>query len=131
MSTSGPEPASRARITVAATGRSSSGGIVIDTPPAYDRRALSPTVRLSRRANPRLAPAERASRPVRRTIPAGCRQTKDLVALIEVGAKVITLDGEIDLSSRDGELRATMLAGFARFEIRHKAERMVRANTRT
>lgn len=58
------------------------------------------------------------------------RQTKDLVTLIEAGAKVLTLDGEIDLSTPDGELRATMLAAFARFEVRHKAERRKRANAR-
>lgn len=58
------------------------------------------------------------------------RQTKDLVTLIEAGAKVVTLDGEIDLSTPDGELRATMLTAFARFEVRHKAERRRRANAR-
>lgn len=58
------------------------------------------------------------------------RQTKDLVTLIEANAKVLTLDGEIDLSTPDGELRATMLAAFARFEVRLKAERMKRANAR-
>lgn len=58
------------------------------------------------------------------------RQTKDLVTLIEAGAQVVTLDGEIDLSTPDGELRATMLTGFARFEVRHKAERRRRANER-
>ncbi|MDP9904787.1 recombinase family protein [Arthrobacter bambusae] len=56
------------------------------------------------------------------------RQTKDLVTLIDAGAKVLTLDGEIDLSTPDGELRATMLTAFARFEVRHKAERRKRAN---
>lgn len=58
------------------------------------------------------------------------RQTKDLVTLIEANGRVLTLDGEIDLSTPDGELRATMLAGFARFEVRLKAERMRRANER-
>ena len=58
------------------------------------------------------------------------RQTKDLVTLIEAGAKVVTLDGEIALSTPDGELRATMLTAFARFEVRHKAERRRRANAR-
>lgn len=58
------------------------------------------------------------------------RQTRDLVTLIDAGAKVLTLDGEIDLSTPDGELRATMLTAFARFEVRHKAERQRRANAR-
>jgi site-specific DNA recombinase len=56
------------------------------------------------------------------------RTTRDLTKLIELHAKVVTVDGEIDLSSADGEFRATMLAGIARFEGRRKAERMVRAN---
>lgn len=56
------------------------------------------------------------------------RQTADLVTLIDTGAKVVTVDGEIDLSTADGEFRATMLAGIARFEVRRKAERTVRAN---
>lgn len=56
------------------------------------------------------------------------RQTSDLVTLIETGVKVVTVDGEIDLSTADGEFRATMLAGIARFEVRRKAERTIRAN---
>ncbi len=56
------------------------------------------------------------------------RSTRDLNALIERGAKVVTVDGEIDLSTADGEFRATMLAGIARFEVRRKSERQVRAN---
>lgn len=56
------------------------------------------------------------------------RSTRDLVALIDTGAKVVTIDGEIDLSTADGEFRATMLAGIARFEVRRKTERRVRAN---
>lgn len=56
------------------------------------------------------------------------RQTADLVTLIETGVKVVTVDGEIDLSTADGEFRATMLAGIARFEVRRKAERTIRAN---
>lgn len=58
------------------------------------------------------------------------RQTADLARLIETGAKVVTVDGEIDLSTADGEFRATMLAGIARFEVRRKSERTVRANQR-
>ncbi len=56
------------------------------------------------------------------------RSTRDLNALIDRGAKVVTVDGEIDLSTADGEFRATMLAGIARFEVRRKSERQVRAN---
>ena len=56
------------------------------------------------------------------------RQTKDLVTLIDTGVKVVTVDGEIDLSTADGEFRATMLTGIARFEVRRKAERTIRAN---
>lgn len=56
------------------------------------------------------------------------RSVQDLGALIDSGAKVLTVDGEIDLTTADGEFRATMLAGIARFEVRRKAERQVRAN---
>lgn len=56
------------------------------------------------------------------------RTTRDLNTLIDHGAKVVTVDGEIDLASADGEFRATMLAGIARFESRRKAERQQRAN---
>lgn len=56
------------------------------------------------------------------------RDTRDLMALINTGARVLTVDGEIDLTSADGEFRATMLAGIARFEIRRKSERQKRAN---
>lgn len=56
------------------------------------------------------------------------RQQADLLTLIDTGAKVVTVDGEIDLSTADGEFRATMITGIARFEVRGKAERTVRAN---
>jgi site-specific DNA recombinase len=56
------------------------------------------------------------------------RSVGDLVTLTETGAKVLTVDGEIDLTSADGEFRATMLAGIARFETRRKGERQKRAN---
>jgi site-specific DNA recombinase len=56
------------------------------------------------------------------------RSTRDLLTLIDAGAKVVTVDGEIDLSSADGEFRATMLAAIARFEVRRKSERQIRAN---
>lgn len=56
------------------------------------------------------------------------RTVKDLVTLGEAGARVLTVDGEIDLTTADGEFRATMLAGIARFEGRRKSERQIRAN---
>lgn len=56
------------------------------------------------------------------------RTISDLVVLTGTGAKVLTVDGEIDLTTADGEFRATMLAGIARFEARRKGERQIRAN---
>lgn len=56
------------------------------------------------------------------------RTLQDLVKLINLGAKVATVDGEIDLTTADGEFRATMLAAVARFEIRRKSERAIGAN---
>lgn len=58
------------------------------------------------------------------------RSQKDLITLIESGLRLVTVDGEIDLSTADGEFRASMLAGIARFEIRRKGERSVRANAK-
>lgn len=55
------------------------------------------------------------------------RTVRDLVTLTDAGAKVLTVDGEIDLTTADGEFRATMLAGIARFEARRKGERQKRA----
>ncbi|UOW00827.1 recombinase family protein [Agrococcus sp. SCSIO52902] len=57
------------------------------------------------------------------------RSTRDLVTLADTGVGVLTVDGEIDLTTADGEFRATMLAGIARFETRRKGERQKRANT--
>ena len=54
------------------------------------------------------------------------RSTKDLNTLIDLGAKLVTVDGEIDLSTADGEFRATMVAGIARFESRRASERQKR-----
>jgi len=54
------------------------------------------------------------------------RSTKDLNKLIDLGAQVVTVDGEIDLSTADGEFRATMIAGIARFETRRASERQKR-----
>lgn len=56
------------------------------------------------------------------------RGQADLLALIESGARVVTVDGELDLGTADGEFRATMTAALARFEVRRKSERQKRAN---
>lgn len=53
------------------------------------------------------------------------RSTKDLNVLIDLGAEVVTAEGEIDLTTADGEFRATMLAGIARFEARRASERQI------
>ncbi len=58
------------------------------------------------------------------------RTTQDLNTMIGLGLRVVTVDGEIDLSTADGEFRATMLAALARFEARRKAERQIRSNER-
>lgn len=55
------------------------------------------------------------------------RTTGDLNTLIDHGLAVVTVDGEIDLTTADGEFRATMLAAIARFEVRRKGERQSRA----
>ncbi|OII12236.1 hypothetical protein BIU97_04415 [Curtobacterium sp. MCBA15_009] len=56
------------------------------------------------------------------------RGQADLLALIETGARVVTVDGELDLGTADGEFRATMTAAIARFEDLRKSERQKRAN---
>jgi site-specific DNA recombinase len=56
------------------------------------------------------------------------RSQKDLLTLIESGLAVVTVDGELDLASADGEFRASMMAAMARFEVRRKSERQKRAN---
>jgi DNA invertase Pin-like site-specific DNA recombinase len=56
------------------------------------------------------------------------RDTRDLMTIIDTGASVLTVNGEIDLTTADGEFRATMLASIARFEVRRKGERQLRAN---
>ncbi|GAA4515265.1 recombinase family protein [Brevibacterium yomogidense] len=55
------------------------------------------------------------------------RRTQDLVTLIEAGVKIATADGELDLSTADGEFRGSMLAAIARFEASRKRERQMRA----
>jgi DNA invertase Pin-like site-specific DNA recombinase len=56
------------------------------------------------------------------------RSTRDLNTLIDHGLMAVTIDGEIDLTTADGEFRASMLAAIARFEVRRKGERQTRAN---
>lgn len=56
------------------------------------------------------------------------RTLTDFVVLLDAAAVVVTVDGEVDLSSADGEFRATLLASLARFEMRRKSERQLRAN---
>lgn len=56
------------------------------------------------------------------------RTTRDLIAISDTGAKVLTVDGEIDLTTADGEFRASMLTALAQFEVRRKGERQRRAN---
>jgi site-specific DNA recombinase len=55
------------------------------------------------------------------------RGLSDLLILIDLHLKIVTVDGEIDLSSPEGEANASMGAVFARLEVRRKAERMERA----
>lgn len=57
------------------------------------------------------------------------RTLRDLVGLIDLGLKVVTVDGEIDLTSADGTFRATMTTALARFEGQRKSERQKRANS--
>lgn len=56
------------------------------------------------------------------------RRVADLTLLTDTGVRVLTVNGEIDLTSADGQFRATMLASIAQFETRRKAERQLRAN---
>jgi site-specific DNA recombinase len=56
------------------------------------------------------------------------RNQRDLLTLIDLKLAVVTVDGEIDLSTADGEFRASMMAAIARFEVQRKGERQKRAN---
>lgn len=57
------------------------------------------------------------------------RTMRDLVDLQDSGAKVLTVNGEIDLTTAEGELRANLLTSFAQMEVRRKGERQKRANS--
>lgn len=56
------------------------------------------------------------------------RTQRDLATLLDLGAKAVTLEGELDLTSASGEMQASVLTAMARFEARRKSERQVRAN---
>lgn len=56
------------------------------------------------------------------------RTLADLVTLTSSGIKVLTVSGEIDLTTADGALQAGVMASVAEFEGKRKAERLVRAN---
>jgi len=58
------------------------------------------------------------------------RSTRDMNTLMDTGVNVATVDGEIDLSTADGEMRAGFLTILARFETRRKSERQLRSNAR-
>ncbi|MFD1720936.1 recombinase family protein [Amnibacterium endophyticum] len=55
------------------------------------------------------------------------RRIEDVILLKERGVRVVTVDGDLDLSTESGEFFATMLAALARFEVRRKAARAARA----
>ncbi len=56
------------------------------------------------------------------------RSQGDLIKLMERKLAVVTVDGELDLSTADGEFRASLGASLARFEVARKSERTRRAN---
>ncbi|WP_075201442.1 recombinase family protein [Leucobacter japonicus] len=56
------------------------------------------------------------------------RSQADLLDLIETKVALLTVDGELDLTSAEGEFRASILASLARFEVKRKSERQKRAN---
>jgi site-specific DNA recombinase len=55
------------------------------------------------------------------------RDQHDLLDLIELGMTVVTVDGELDLSTPEGEMQGTLAVAFGRMEGRRKAERQKRA----
>jgi DNA invertase Pin-like site-specific DNA recombinase len=56
------------------------------------------------------------------------RTQRDLTTLLDLGVLVVTLEGELDLTSASGEMQAAVLTTLARFETRRKSERQVRSN---
>lgn len=56
------------------------------------------------------------------------RRLSDLEALMNTGVRAATVQGDLDLTTPQGELTATMLAAVARAEVRQKSERQRAAN---
>lgn len=56
------------------------------------------------------------------------RRVVDLDPLTKTGVNVVTVDGELTLSSAEGQFRATIGASVAQFETKRKSERQIRAN---
>lgn len=58
------------------------------------------------------------------------RGIRDALSLVDAGVKLLTLDGELDLTSAAGEKAFLSDAVTARFEVRRKRERALRGNER-
>ncbi|RAZ34837.1 recombinase family protein [Microbacterium sp. SMR1] len=56
------------------------------------------------------------------------RGQADLLALIDAGKTVATVEGDLDLTTAEGRFRAELLTSLASFEARRKGERQVRGN---
>lgn len=56
------------------------------------------------------------------------RSVVDLGTLINLGASITLVDGDLDLTTADGRLRASVLTAAAAFEVERKSERQLRAN---
>ena len=54
------------------------------------------------------------------------RSTKDLNKLVDLGAQVVTVSGDLDLTGSEGKFRATMIAAIADFETTRASERQKR-----
>jgi site-specific DNA recombinase len=59
------------------------------------------------------------------------RQMADFLTLTNTGAQVCTVNGEIDLTTADGQFRGQILASVAEFETKRKSERQLRSNQQT
>ena len=56
------------------------------------------------------------------------RSIRDLVDLMDTGAKVLTVNGELDLTTSDGQFMGTVLTAYAQMEVKRKGDRQKRAN---
>lgn len=56
------------------------------------------------------------------------RNQKDLLTLIELNKGITTIEQDIDLTTPAGKMTATVLTAMAEFEVKRKAERLIRAN---